>query len=86
MSYGLPVITSADNGFTEVITPGEEGEILADVTDKAAIADALHRWKDSQKRAAIRPRLLEKGVAFSTEANLRETLAVIEDTKARLTL
>jgi UDP-glucose:(heptosyl)LPS alpha-1,3-glucosyltransferase len=81
LAAGLPVITTAHNGFGEIIEPGVEGEVLSDPSDIAALARAIEKWSDRERRAAIHPQLLEKGARFSIEENLRATLAVIE--KAR---
>jgi UDP-glucose:(heptosyl)LPS alpha-1,3-glucosyltransferase len=81
LAAGLPVITTAQNGFGEIIDPGVEGEVLDDARDIAALARALEKWSDPERRTAIRARLMEKGARFSIEENVRATLAIIE--KAR---
>ena len=77
LAAGLPVVTTAANGFSEILQPGSEGEILEDPTDSAALARALEAWSDPARRAAIRPRLLELASRFTIEANVRNTLAAI---------
>lgn len=71
---GLPVITTADNGFSEIIAPGKEGEVLRDPADTGALAAALRRWADPVRRAAARPRVEELGRRFGVEANVKATL------------
>ena len=78
LAAGLPVITTAHNGFAEIIEPGVEGEVVAQPDDIAALAGALERWSDRARRAAIRPRLLALGARFGIAENVRETLAIIE--------
>jgi UDP-glucose:(heptosyl)LPS alpha-1,3-glucosyltransferase len=78
MSFGLPVITTGDNGFSEILTPGEDGEILEDPADHHALALAIERWASPDKRAAARERLCEKAARHSIEANLRETMEFVE--------
>ena len=78
LSAGLPVITTTSNGFSEIIKPGIEGEVLDDPTDPEAIARAIEAWSDPQRRAAIKPRLLELASQFSVEANVRATLEVLQ--------
>ena len=78
LAAGLPVITTAHNGFAEIIAPGVEGEVVAQPDDIAALAGALEKWSDPARRTAIRPRLLALGAQFSIAENARQTLAIIE--------
>ena len=81
LAAGLPVITTAYNGFAEIIEPGVEGEVVAQPDDIAALAAALEKWRDPARRAAIRPRLLALGAKFSIAENVRQTLAIIESAR-----
>jgi UDP-glucose:(heptosyl)LPS alpha-1,3-glucosyltransferase len=78
---GLPVITSAHNGFAEIIERDVEGDVLEEPADTAALARAIEGWAAPERRDAIRARLHAKGARFSIEENVRTTLAIIE--KAR---
>lgn len=78
LAAGLPVITTAHNGFAEVIEPGVEGEVVAQPDDIRALAAALEKWSDPALREAIRPRLLALGAQHSIAANVHQTLAIIE--------
>ena len=82
LAAGLPVITTAHNGFAEIIEPGVEGEVVAEPDDIAALAGALEKWGDPARRAAIRPRLLALGAKFGIAENVRQTLAIIETARA----
>ena len=73
---GLPVITTAANGFAEIIAP-EEGTVLAEPISAAAIAAAIEHWSSPEHRSAARARLRAKMPAFSVERNVQETLARI---------
>lgn len=77
LAAGLPVITTESNGFSEIIEPGVEGEVIADPADTGDIATAIERWRDPVKRAAFRPRLEGLAAKFSIEANLEKTLALV---------
>lgn len=77
LAAGLPVITTAHNGFSEVLTPGETGEILPEPDDIEGMVHALRRWQDPSKRLGIKDRLRALGTSFSIEANLNSTLKVI---------
>lgn len=74
---GLPVITTAGNGFAEVIEPGVEGEVIADPRDVAGLARAIERWAPASKRAEARLRLRTLGAQFSIDANVRQTLELL---------
>ncbi len=76
LAAGLPVITTTANGFAEIIEPGLDGDVVAP-GDTRAIAAALASWSDPARRAAVRPRLLEKAARCSVEENLARTLEVI---------
>ncbi len=78
LAAGLPVITTAQNGFAEIIEPGVEGEVVAEPDDLPALSAALKKWRDPARRAAIRPRLLALGEKYSIAENVRQTLAIIE--------
>jgi len=78
LAAGLPVITTAANGFAEIIEPGVEGEVVAQADEVFALAAALERWREAARRAEMRPRLAALGAGYSIERNVRETLAVIE--------
>ena len=83
LAAGLPVITTAANGFAEIIEPGVEGEVVPGPDDLPALSAALKKWSDPARRAAIRPRLLALGEKFSIAENVRQTLAIIERARRR---
>lgn len=44
LASGLPVITSAQNGASELIEPGVQGDVLTSAEDEDAMTTALGRW------------------------------------------
>src|SRR5579884_4018965 len=76
LAAGLPVITTRANGFSEIIAPGEEGEVAAEPHDITALSGALEKWSDASLREKVRPRLLTLASRFSIQANLEATLDV----------
>lgn len=78
LGAGLPVITTTANGFAEIIEPGVEGDVVEQSDDVPALANAIRRWSDPERRAAVRPQLLAKAQRFTIEENVRQTLAAIE--------
>ena len=77
LAAGLPVITTAANGFSEIIKPGVDGEVFDDPADIEGIARAVEGWSHPERRAATRPHLEEMAAKFSIEENVRATLEVI---------
>lgn len=72
LAAGLPVITSAFNGAAELITPGVNGEVLADPADTAGLEAAVRRWR---ARPEARPVACEH--PLDLETNVAETLSVL---------
>jgi len=83
LSAGLPVITTAANGVSEIMTSGVHGEVIAEPSDIAALDAALRKWFGivSDPARSGQPRLACSALAseFTLERNLRETLAVIRE-------
>ena len=66
LAMGLPVISTRQNGATEIMTPGQEGFILGDPSDVPALASAIRTILGPDIRTAmrdaslrLRPRLSE---------------------------
>ncbi len=78
LAAGLPVITTTANGFAEIIQPGVEGDVV-EPGEIASLRSALERWREPERRQAIRAQLIEKGAQFSIEANVQATLAEIAE-------
>jgi UDP-glucose:(heptosyl)LPS alpha-1,3-glucosyltransferase len=78
LSFGLPVITTAANGFSEIIKPGVHGQIIQRPDDVAALADALNVWSDANLRTKARPACVELSAAYSMERNMNETVEQLE--------
>ncbi|HEX8294982.1 MAG TPA: glycosyltransferase family 4 protein [Chthoniobacteraceae bacterium] len=81
LAAGLPVITTRHNGFTEIIAPGEDGEIINDPREIGSLVDAIEAWRDPARREAMRPHLAALGARYNLAENVRQTLAVITSTR-----
>jgi UDP-glucose:(heptosyl)LPS alpha-1,3-glucosyltransferase len=83
LSAGLPVITTAANGVSEIMTPGVHGEVIAEPSDIAALDAALRKWfgnlSDPARSGQARLACSALASEFTLERNLRETLAVIRE-------
>ncbi len=73
LASGLPVITSAFNGASELIDEGINGQTLADPADMDSLAEAIRHWRG---RPGVRPVASSKPLDLDT--NVRETLRVLE--------
>jgi UDP-glucose:(heptosyl)LPS alpha-1,3-glucosyltransferase len=77
LAAGLPVITTAANGFSEIIT-ADDGDMVSDPADIAALAGAIDRWAAPDTRAASAMGRRARGGSFSVDENVRKTLEVLE--------
>lgn len=85
LAAGLPVITTAGNGFSEIIRPGKEGEVVASPDDISSLSRAIAEWSDPARAAGVRGQLKELGSKYSIDANLEATLEILLRTKQDLT-
>jgi glycosyltransferase involved in cell wall biosynthesis len=84
MASGLPVITSADNGGSQVITDGVDGFVLGNPRDSAALAQILRQlYEDPDLRRSVGEKAACTAKALTWERNARETLAFLTDTLRR---
>jgi UDP-glucose:(heptosyl)LPS alpha-1,3-glucosyltransferase len=73
---GLPVITTTANGFSEIMRPATDGEILSKPDDIGAIAYAIDRWT-TPEAAKFRHDRRTFASCFTMEENVRATLAAL---------
>jgi glycosyltransferase involved in cell wall biosynthesis len=80
MACGLPVIVSAAAGVSEIITDGEDGLILNDPKDAAALAAMIGRlYEDEAFRTRLGERSALTTLKYTWERNGQELAAVFED-------
>lgn len=77
MAHGLPVITSSFNGAAELIRHGDNGYVVRDPLDAAAVADCISQLGDPATRESMGERAAETASGFTMQRNVQETLAVI---------
>ena len=82
-SAGLPVITSAAAGISEIMTAGVHGEVIAEPSDVRALAVALEKWihitDDPERVSKSRSDCSALASGFTLKRNLQETLSVINE-------
>ncbi len=77
LASGLPVVTTRDNGFSEIIDEGVHGTIIETPSDVAQIRAALLYWADRERRLSARSAILERAGRFDISVNVDRTLATL---------
>jgi UDP-glucose:(heptosyl)LPS alpha-1,3-glucosyltransferase len=84
MSCGLPVITSASNGGSEMITDGVDGLILRDAKDAAELAEMIRQlFTHADLRWRLGENAARTAQQYRWERNARQTQALLEEVLAR---
>jgi len=78
LSLGLPVITTATNGFAEIMVPGIHGEVIDRAENIPALQRAIEKWLDPARRDSARERCVELARGYTIERNVEQTLNVLE--------
>ena len=76
MAAGLPVITTSANGFSEVMRPGKDGEIVEYPSDIQAISDAIQKWLALDTALSREDRRMEAG-RHTIAQNVHQTLLAV---------
>jgi len=77
LAAGLPVITTRDNGFSEIIKDGMHGSIVDRAGNVGSLRDAIEFWSDATAREKAKPKILECASHFDISKNVERTLAVL---------
>jgi len=77
LAWGLPVITTRSNGFSEIIENAVHGSIVDHAGDLLALRDAIRLWSDPSRRAAARSTNSQLAAQFDISQNINETLAIL---------
>jgi len=80
LASGLPVITTRDNGFSEIIENGIHGSIVDLPNNVLALRDAIGFWSDESGRAAARSTIIQRASQFDISNNVEQTLAILIQT------
>jgi UDP-glucose:(heptosyl)LPS alpha-1,3-glucosyltransferase len=79
MAAGLPVITTAVNGVSEVIRDGVSGFVVDDPMDDAGIAERMERLLSVDLRRRMGEEARRAAEGLTMERNAEETLSVLEE-------
>src|SRR6059058_2165768 len=77
LASGLPVITTRDNGFSEIIENGVYGSIVDLANNISALRDAIQIWSDESRRKSARSTIIARASQFDISKNVEETLAIL---------
>ena len=77
LACGLPVITTRDNGFSEVIENGVHGSIVDLANNVSVLRDAIRFWSDETRRANARSTNVERASQFDMATNVAATLKIL---------
>jgi len=77
MAAGLPVITTAANGVSEVLRDGESGYVLEDPLNAEVLAERMELLLTRDRRAAMGAAARRSAETVTPERNVSETLAVL---------
>lgn len=78
MASGLPVITTAQNGASEIITSARDGYVVANQADVTGIRQAFENLADPSHRSAVGERARARAEQFSYQQNAEQTLALYQ--------
>jgi UDP-glucose:(heptosyl)LPS alpha-1,3-glucosyltransferase len=82
LACGAPVLTTAANGASEFLTPGENGEILERPDDRAGLARALETYLRRGEAPEVRRAAAAAVADLSWETTVAQTLAVLEEVQS----
>ena len=77
LASGLPVITTRDNGFSEIIENGVYGSIVDLANNISALRDAIQIWSDESRRKSARSTIIARASQFDISKNVEETLGIL---------
>jgi len=78
LAMGLPVISTKFNGACEIMTDGVHGYVLDDPNDVAALAEAMRKLMDPQRRAEMSKACLELRPQLSYEHHLDRLMEIYQ--------
>ena len=77
LASGLPIITTRDNGFSEIIENGVHGSTVDLPNNTAALRDAVRFWSDETRRSSARSTITERASEFDIATNVSATLKIL---------
>jgi UDP-glucose:(heptosyl)LPS alpha-1,3-glucosyltransferase len=82
LASGLPVITTRDNGFSEIIENNVHGSVVDLPNNVIALRNAIRFWADESRRAAARTTTAERASQFNISMNVSATVRILVQSAA----
>lgn len=83
LASGLPVITSSFNGACGLISQGEDGWVIEDLSDQRSLGEAILFFLQEERRILASRMAREKAQAFSNTTNFRRMMAIFKEVTER---
>lgn len=77
LASGLPVVTTRDNGFSEIIENGVHGSVVDLPNNVSGLRDAIRFWLDELRRSSARSKVTELAAQFGISKNVEQTLTIL---------
>jgi len=77
LAFGPPVITTRDNGFSEVMENAVHGSVVDLPSNVAALRDAIRFWSGESRRVSARSTNTAHAAEFDISKNVEATLQVL---------
>jgi UDP-glucose:(heptosyl)LPS alpha-1,3-glucosyltransferase len=77
LAAGLPVITTRDNGFSEIMEDRIHGVVVDHANNVVDLRNALEIWSDATRRSAARSSILKRASQFDISRNIEKTLEIL---------
>jgi UDP-glucose:(heptosyl)LPS alpha-1,3-glucosyltransferase len=81
LACGCPVVTTRANGAAEFLTPGVNGEVVAEATDTGGLARAVREVLAGGRVPEVEAAAVAAVAHLSWEETVRRTLAVLEEAR-----
>lgn len=79
LASGLPVITTRDNGFSEIVEHEVHGSIVDSAHELTQLRNAIQFWSDPARRAAARLAILDRASQFDIAKSVEQMLAILQE-------
>jgi UDP-glucose:(heptosyl)LPS alpha-1,3-glucosyltransferase len=77
LAAGLPVITTRDNGFSEIMEDRIHGVVVDRANNVVDLRNALEIWSNATRRSAARSNILKRASQFDISRNIEKTLEIL---------
>ena len=82
LACGIPVITTRENGASEIIRPGETGVVISAPHNRVELAESISRFFPHEARELVREKAPQSVQNFTIEENALKTLEAFKQVVA----